>query len=200
MPGSKAANVTFRGYERARAGLITVVFLGDVAAVRAAVTAGAAAAKRIGTVISVHVIARPDRQLHVIANGAKPVQKLVFSPGVEPVALEQPKPKTPEVELVIVEASVVKEVALSGGSYKVSEAPQPEPELESRAPESFERPISKEQSRKDNDEAETANDYAGGNGHPSVEEEAEEEVVVAAQIFAPHKKEKVRKPRSKRKA
>ncbi len=45
--GSKAANVTFRGYERARAGLITVVFVGDVAAVRAAVTAGSAAARRL---------------------------------------------------------------------------------------------------------------------------------------------------------
>ena len=70
--GSKAANVTLRGYERARAGLITVVFAGDVAAVRAAVSAAAAAAKRVGTVVSVHVIARPDSQLHVArANGSQ---------------------------------------------------------------------------------------------------------------------------------
>jgi len=65
--GSKAANVTFRGYESARAGLITVVFNGDVAAVRAAVTAGAAAAKQVGKVLSVHVIARPDRQMQAIS-------------------------------------------------------------------------------------------------------------------------------------
>ena len=43
--GSKAANVVFRGMERARGGLITVMFVGDVAAVRAAVTAGAVAAR-----------------------------------------------------------------------------------------------------------------------------------------------------------
>jgi microcompartment protein CcmL/EutN len=68
--GSKAANVIFRGYQRGRAGLITVSFLGDVSAVGTAVNAGAAAAKRVGTVVSVHVIARPDRQLHVSSNGS----------------------------------------------------------------------------------------------------------------------------------
>ena len=73
--GSKAANVRFRGYERARAGLITVVFVGDVAAVRAAVSAGAAAGRRVGTVVSVHVIARPDSQLHVTRNGTRAAQQ-----------------------------------------------------------------------------------------------------------------------------
>src|SRR5437763_1647523 len=69
--GSKAANVSLRGYEQARAGLITVMFVGDVAAVRAAVSAGAAAARRVGEVVSVHVIARPDHQLHIAgANGS----------------------------------------------------------------------------------------------------------------------------------
>jgi microcompartment protein CcmL/EutN len=63
--GSKAANVTLLGYGNVDAGLITVKFLGDVAAVKAAVTAAAAAAKRVGKVVSVHVIPRPDRQLNI---------------------------------------------------------------------------------------------------------------------------------------
>lgn len=64
--GSKAACVRLLGYERGLAGLVTVKFVGDVAAVRAAVTAGAAAAEKIGKVAAVHVIARPDWQLRVI--------------------------------------------------------------------------------------------------------------------------------------
>ncbi|PSH03084.1 MAG: hypothetical protein CXZ00_14070 [Acidobacteria bacterium] len=69
--GSKAANVTLRGYERGRAGLITVKFAGEVAAVRAAVTAGATAARRVGMVLAVHVIAHPVRALEVISEGWK---------------------------------------------------------------------------------------------------------------------------------
>ncbi len=67
--GSKAANVTLLGYEEVRAGLVTVKFVGDVAAVRAAVTAGAAAAGKVGKVVSVHVIPRPDRQLRIAPAG-----------------------------------------------------------------------------------------------------------------------------------
>lgn len=55
----KAANVTLMGEERIGGGLITVIVKGDVGAVKAAVDAGAAAAKRVGELISVHVIPRP---------------------------------------------------------------------------------------------------------------------------------------------
>jgi microcompartment protein CcmL/EutN len=81
--GSKAANVAFRGMERARAGLITVMFVGDVAAVKAAVSAGAAAARLVGKVVSMHVIPRPDRQLHVTPNGSKPSRSARPVPKVE---------------------------------------------------------------------------------------------------------------------
>ena len=57
--GLKAANVRLLSTERADAGLVTVMFGGDVAAVRAAVDAGAEAAGRVGEVVSVHVIPRP---------------------------------------------------------------------------------------------------------------------------------------------
>ncbi|MGH9474973.1 MAG: BMC domain-containing protein [Terriglobales bacterium] len=56
----KAANVTLVGWEKKiGAGLVTAIVQGDVAAVKAATDAGAAAARRIGEVISVHVIPRP---------------------------------------------------------------------------------------------------------------------------------------------
>ena len=55
----KAANVVLIGYEKIGSGLVTVMVRGDVGAVKAATDAGAAAAKRVGEVISVHVIPRP---------------------------------------------------------------------------------------------------------------------------------------------
>ena len=57
---TKAAEVELIGKERTGGGLITVKIKGDVAAVRAAVDAGAAAAQRVGQLVSVHVIPRPD--------------------------------------------------------------------------------------------------------------------------------------------
>ena len=55
----KAANVHLIGYEKIGAAYVTVMVRGDVGAVKAAVDAGAAAAKRVGEVVSVHVIPRP---------------------------------------------------------------------------------------------------------------------------------------------
>jgi ethanolamine utilization protein EutM len=55
----KAANVTYRGWKQVGSGLITVVLEGDVAAVKAAVDAGAAAGAKVGEIVSVDVIARP---------------------------------------------------------------------------------------------------------------------------------------------
>ncbi len=55
----KAANVTLVGKEHVGGGLVTVMVRGDVGAVKAATDAGAAAAQRVGELISVHVIPRP---------------------------------------------------------------------------------------------------------------------------------------------
>ncbi len=55
----KAANVTLVGYEKVGAALVTVMIHGDVGAVKAATDAGAAAARRVGELASVHVIPRP---------------------------------------------------------------------------------------------------------------------------------------------
>lgn len=55
----KAANVNLVGYEKIGSGLVTVMVRGDVGAVKAAVDAGAVAAKAVGEVVSLHVIPRP---------------------------------------------------------------------------------------------------------------------------------------------
>lgn len=59
----KAANVTLTGKKLIGGGLVTVMIEGDVGAVKAAVDAGAAAAQKVGELVSVHVIARPDEEL-----------------------------------------------------------------------------------------------------------------------------------------
>jgi len=59
----KAANVTLVGYEKIDAGLVTAIVRGEVGAVKAAVEAGAAAARRIGVVTAVHVIPSPHREV-----------------------------------------------------------------------------------------------------------------------------------------
>lgn len=59
----KAANVQFLGWDRAGSGFVSVFVTGDVAAVKAATDAGAAAAGRIGEVVSVQVIPRPHDEL-----------------------------------------------------------------------------------------------------------------------------------------
>jgi ethanolamine utilization protein EutM len=59
----KAANVTLVGYEKIGAAYVTAIVRGDVAACKAATDAGAAAAARVGEVISVHVIPRPHDNL-----------------------------------------------------------------------------------------------------------------------------------------
>ncbi len=64
--GLKAAPVSLLGTERVDAALVTVLFSGDVASVKAAVDAGAAAAERVGELVSVHVIPRPDPQLDAL--------------------------------------------------------------------------------------------------------------------------------------
>jgi ethanolamine utilization protein EutM len=59
----KAANVEMLGWDKVGSGMVTSFVTGDVAAVKAAVDAGADAAGRVGEVISVHVIARPHEDL-----------------------------------------------------------------------------------------------------------------------------------------
>ena len=62
----KAANVSLIGSEYVGGGYVTVMVRGDVGAVKAATDAGAAAAKRVGELVSVHVIPRPHTEVEMI--------------------------------------------------------------------------------------------------------------------------------------
>ncbi|AEB76400.1 ethanolamine utilization microcompartment protein EutM [Clostridium botulinum] len=71
----KAANVYLIGKEYIGGGLVTVMVRGDVGAVKAATDAGAAAAQRVGELISVHVIPRPHSEVEGILPSVKEVAK-----------------------------------------------------------------------------------------------------------------------------
>jgi len=62
----KAANVVLVGKEYIGAGFVTVMVRGDVGAVKAATDAGAAAARRVGELVSVHVIPRPHSEVEKV--------------------------------------------------------------------------------------------------------------------------------------
>ena len=62
----ESANVQLIGKEQVGGGLVTVMVRGDVGAVKAATDAGAAAAEKVGELVSVHVIARPHMEVDAI--------------------------------------------------------------------------------------------------------------------------------------
>lgn len=67
----KAANVRMKGWDKVGSGLVTSFVSGDVAAVKAAIDAGASAASKIGEVISVQVIPRPHEELAAVLPAVK---------------------------------------------------------------------------------------------------------------------------------
>lgn len=87
----KAANVTLLGYENTKGGgMITVKLVGDVGAVKAAVSAGAAAALKIGQVKSCHVIPRPHGEIEAL------LKQIDRGPAAEKVEGEKPKAAKPK--------------------------------------------------------------------------------------------------------
>ncbi|MBL6707015.1 MAG: BMC domain-containing protein [Planctomycetaceae bacterium] len=67
----KSANVQIVGWDKVGSGLVTSFVVGDVAAVKAAVDAGASAASKIGEVVSVQVIPRPHEELAAVLPATK---------------------------------------------------------------------------------------------------------------------------------
>lgn len=126
----KAANVTLTCKEHVGGGLVTVMVRGDVGAVKAATDAGAAAAERVGELISVHVIPRPHSDLEFILDG--PEKAKVAAPAAEP-----------ETEVIPEEepAAEVTEEAEAEVPAEVTEEAQEEPAAEEAAePEAEEVP------------------------------------------------------------
>ena len=71
----KAAKVKFLGRQKVKAGLVAVMVSGDVGAVKAAVDAGTAAGKRVGEVVSSHVIPRPHEDIDFIIPAGQEKEK-----------------------------------------------------------------------------------------------------------------------------
>ncbi len=101
----KAANVTLSCKEQVGGGLVTVMVRGDVGAVKAATDAGAAAAERVGQLVSVHVIPRPHAELEDLLAGPGPAPEPepgpTPDPGAEPESELEPEHEpepTPEPE------------------------------------------------------------------------------------------------------
>jgi microcompartment protein CcmL/EutN len=76
----KAANVRLVGWEKIDAGLVTAIVRGDVASVRAAVDAGAAAGRKVGQVVATHIIPQPhddvDEGITVLKDGKTTKKKI----------------------------------------------------------------------------------------------------------------------------
>ena len=89
--GLKASPVELLGTERVDAALVTVLFSGDTASVKAAVDAGAAAAERVGQLVSVHVIPRPDPQLDALEHDDEDGGGSAAAPRRSPQRLEEMK-------------------------------------------------------------------------------------------------------------
>ena len=71
----KTANVTLTGKEYVGAGFVTITVRGDVGAVKAATDAGAAAARRVGELVAVHVIPNPHSEVEKILPQPKKAEK-----------------------------------------------------------------------------------------------------------------------------
>ena len=125
----KAANVTRLDVVKVRGGLVTVLVEGDVGAVKAAMDASAAAAERIGTVVSVHVIPRPASDVERMLKGPGGGSK-ADPPKAEPEPKE-PEPKEPEPE----ELKAEEPKAEQPEADLEPETPEPEPEPEAPEPE-----------------------------------------------------------------
>ncbi len=147
--GAKAADVILIGYEIIKVALVTVKFRGDVAAVKAAVSAGAAAARKVGEVVAVHVIPRPDRQLPVEPSDepselkTKPDEP---KPPVAPVAtkkiaVETTSPQPSQVEKA--EDVSEKKTPLQKKSVKVKKRPEPSSKKKTARPKKKPKPNGK---------------------------------------------------------
>ncbi|MGL5721129.1 MAG: BMC domain-containing protein [Brevinema sp.] len=91
----KAANVSLQSMDMVKSGLVTVSVRGDVGAVKAAVDAGAAAAGRVGKLLSCHVIPRIDQGVDQILFKKESAKPTPPSPVVEK-PIEPVVPSTPE--------------------------------------------------------------------------------------------------------
>ena len=126
----KAANVVLASKTHVGGGLVTVMVRGDVGAVKAAVDAGAAAAERVGELVSVHVIPRPAADVEYIIDPLTPAP----DPEPEPPAAEpeqEPEAPAPAAEPEVPSDPVPEEAAPAAEPVQASAEEEPaDPEEE----------------------------------------------------------------------
>ena len=123
----KAANVTLACKEGVGGGLVTVMVRGDVGAVKAATDAGAAAAERVGELISVHVIPRPHEELEEILGDPDDAAPKAPEGPVKEDPPTNPKEAAPvEEDLKEPEASVTEEEPEVSGEPEMEQTEEPE--------------------------------------------------------------------------
>jgi len=136
--GIKAADVILIGYEITKVALVTVKFRGDVAAVNAAVSAGAAAARKVGKVVAAHVIPRPDQQVPIEPSDRPP-----------PSETKTDKPKPPvasaATEKISAKSTPPQPSKVQKKSVKVKKRPEPSSKKKTAIPKK------KPKSRRDSD-------------------------------------------------
>lgn len=141
----KAANVKLIGREKTNPALITIKIIGETAAVKTAVEAGAAAASRVGELVSTHVIPRPDLQLDFIVPGVVEKTEIVESVKVEkspetvvlapkstaetPRLVSKDEPSPPLQPKVVVAKTAVAEKAKPASPPKKKPEIKPQPEV-----------------------------------------------------------------------
>lgn len=121
----KASNVKLLGKEVTRAALVTIKVIGDTAAVKSAVDAGAAAAQRVGELISTHIIPQPDSQISVIIpeiDSGQVISKHLTPPVKEEVKKTTIK-KEPKKKPIIEIKSEPKEEIIEESKEEKTESP-----------------------------------------------------------------------------
>ncbi|MDP2039121.1 MAG: BMC domain-containing protein [Ignavibacteria bacterium] len=115
----KAANVKLVSKEKITAALVTIKIVGEVAAVKSAVDAGAAAAQRVGQLVAAHVIPRPDDEIEsliydlpIMIENEIPVQPKPPKEKVSVKVVEKPSADTLFAEVEKKEKAVPKKVAV----------------------------------------------------------------------------------------
>jgi microcompartment protein CcmL/EutN len=121
----KASNVTLIGKEKVKAGLVTIAVVGDVAAVKSSVDAGAAAAQRVGELVSVHIIPKPDDQIA----GILPLEK----------EEEPKKPSPPKSKKIVVQQKEITEKKVEESEEVPEEEKIEKEEISSGATETIKR-------------------------------------------------------------
>ena len=119
----KASNVELVGKEIVKAWLVTITVMGDVAAVKSSVDAGAAAAQKVGELVSVHVIPKPDDQIARILTPQKKeiVKKSSRQKSKKTIVLEEEivEEEVKVSEEIIPEEEIVKEDITPGATETI---------------------------------------------------------------------------------